>query len=309
MYIKFIAHAGLYVEEGGFSLLIDPWFTDSTREKPLMHSLSGHTTIDFQTPQARDAADAFSPNAILLSHFHAHHGPRTDLVAFAERQKPLIIAHPDVGDTNRAAQEHFSAYPKTEFMPLADHGTFRAGPFTITALSHTVPLHTAWHIATRSGSMLHVADARVNKEISLTTVDPIWNTFREFKADIIFISAAGNSLRKTTKEGVKEIRESANMSPIQGARITQLLKPRVATLIGCYNHSIWQGRSEYLLPAAVAEEQFYWAASWLTPETKCIFAKPGHTYGIGDTALAESVDTFIPGQTFKDTLKQIWNRS
>ena len=309
MYIKFIAHAGLYLKEGSFSLLVDPWFTDSTREKPLMQSLSGHTTIDFQTPEAHDAADAFSPNAILLSHFHAHHGPHADLVTFAERQNPLLIAHPDVGDTNRTAREFFSAYSKTELLPLADRGTLRVGPFTITALSHAVPMHTAWHIATHRGSILHVADARVNRDMSRTTVDPLWNIFSELKANIIFLSAAGNSLRKTTKEGTRDILESGCMSPIQGAKIIQRLKPQVATLIGCYNHSIWQGRSEYLLPAAVAEEQFYWAASWLAPETKCVFAKPGHTYGIADSDLAGKVDTFITGLTFKEKLKEIWNRS
>ncbi|MBI3420886.1 MAG: MBL fold metallo-hydrolase [Candidatus Sungbacteria bacterium] len=308
MFIKFISHAGIFLEEGAFSLLIDPWFTDSTLVSPLMHSLSGHTTIDFQIPQAKDAINSFSPNAILLSHFHAHHGPRADLVAFAARQNPLLIAHPDAGGVNQTAKAHFSVYPKVALMPLADQGTLRVGPFFITALSHTVPLHVAWHVVTKTGSILHIADARANAKISQNSLDPLWNAFVELKPNIVFISASGNSSR-VQKEGVREIREAATMSAIGGARILQLLKPQAASLIGCYNHSIWKNRSEYILPTSAAEEQFYWAASWLAPETKCIFAKPGHTYGIGDGSLAGEVDTFVSGPTFREKLKEIWNRT
>lgn len=307
MFIKFISHAGLYVEEDGYSLLIDPWFTDSTLIKPLLQSLSGHTTIDFQIPEAKDTIDQFSPHAILLSHFHAHHGPHADLVALAAKQRQLTIAHPHIENINQTAAGHFREYPKTELTPLTDQNTLQIGPFTITALSHTVPMHLAWHVSTHSGSIMHIADARINTRSSERHVDPLWDKFVPFRPHIAFISASGNSSR-FQKEGVPTIRESLTMSPIEGAKIFQLLKPQVGTLIGCYNHSIWKNRNEYIMPAAVAEEQLYWAASWLAPEMKCIFAKPGHTYGIGDKKLAGAVDTFVSGATFKDAIKKIWNR-
>lgn len=308
MLVKFISHAGLYVEEGGYSLLIDPWFTDSTLTKPLLQSLSGHTTIDFQIPEIRDTIDQFAPNAILLSHFHAHHGPHADLIALAAQARPLIIAHPDIEGVNETASRHFTSYKKIKLLPLTDRGIMRLGPFTITALSHTVPMHLAWHVSTDSGSILHIADARINTKSSEKNLDPLWDTFVPLMPHIVFISASGNSSRYQ-KEGGRGIKESLTMSPIEGGKIIQLLKPEIATLIGCYNHSIWKNRNEYIMPAAIAEDQMYWAVSWLAPDTKCVFAKPGHTYGIGDNRLAGKVDTFILARTFKGTIKKMWSQS
>lgn len=293
MFLKFIAHAGFYIECGKNSLLVDPWFTDSSLAEPIIRSPGGHVTIDFQIPPTRERPESFSPDAVLISHLHSHHAQLSDLYALVNRGKPVQIAFPDGGAGNAKIIQSFEQFENIQLTPCKDQQSLRVGAFTLTALSHTVPNHLAWHITTSSGSFLHIADARLNTDQRKREIDPVWQKFNNLRPHLAVLSAAGNSLQ-IQGEGVKDIGEAMTLTPIEGAKIIQLINPKAASLIGCYNHSIWKNRIEYIRPAPLVEDEFYWALSWLAPQVKCIFMKPGYAFGFGDPLSQGQVDTFIP---------------
>ncbi len=299
MLVNFIAHAGVSIKEKGglvfgkeTSLLIDPWFTDSTVEKPIMEVIYGYPTIDFQIPKTIDRTENYTPNIILLSHLHAHHSPAIDLFSLAGKSKKLIIAHPDLGEKNAEIKNRFAQFPQVELRPSLNGNKFTVGNFHITAIEHTVKNHLAWYVVSSSGSVLHITDAKLNRDSKKREIDEVWKSFENLNPNLLLISAGGNSNRRE-KEGKRYILEASCLTPVEGANITKLINPKVVSLIGIYNHSIWKNRTEFIPPTSFSEDAFHWATSWLSPEIKCVFMKPGHTFGIGDVLLATDVDTYI----------------
>ncbi len=293
MKVTFIAHAGISIKEEGKEILIDPWFTDSSIEHPLIRAVWGkHSTIDFQIPKTSDRPENHLPDGVLVSHFHTHHAPQHDVMALADRSEKLLFGHPDQGERNSQVQMAFSSYPNVKIRAFTHKESEKVGPFLIQGLMHTVPRHIAWSVSTGQGSILHIADPMFNRDNAIRKLDPLWDEFR-LSPDIVFINAGGNSLRYE-KDGQRFIMESAAVSPVEAAQIVAHIAPRAASLIGCYNHSMWKNHSEYIPPAPQIEEEFYWALSWLAPTVKFIPLKPGHSFGIKNSVYCGAVDTYLP---------------
>ncbi len=286
MQVTFIAHAGIAITEGDQEILIDPWFTDSTIDHPLIEPIAGYPTIDFQIPKTLDVPSAHTPDAVLISHFHSHHAPHDDIMSLVARSagtKRTLFGHPDIGERNVAVSNTFAIWPHVEVTPMRGDDTRVVGACSVRARTHTVPNHLAWHIESAAGSVLHIADPVLNTDNAKRVVDEAWEAFRDLAPSVLFINAGGNSLRRE-KDGVRTVLESGALSPVEAAKVVALIRPRLVSLIGCYNHSVWRNRQEYIPPAGQVEEEFAWALSWLAPEVRFVAAKPGYTYGIGESA-------------------------
>jgi L-ascorbate metabolism protein UlaG (beta-lactamase superfamily) len=292
MKITFIAHAGISIEEAGHEILIDPWFTDSSLQSPILKSLFGHATIDFQIPKTDDTPQNHTPGAILVSHFHTHHAPHDDIVTLVSQTDAVLFGHPDLGENNDHIQTLFVAWPQARVRAFSDGDRETNGPFSIRGMTHTVPKHTAWFVSTGEASMLHIADPVLNRDNAVRLRDTVWDRFSKLAPDVLFISAGGNSFRRE-KDGKRSIVESATLSPVEAAKVTARIHPRAVSLIGCYNHSVWRNRQEYIPPSHQIEDEFYWALSWLAPSVKFVPLKPGHTFGIGDVPQCGLVDTYL----------------
>ena len=295
MLVKFIAHAGVYIEEGHEAVLIDPWFSDSTTTQPLMQSIGGgHTTIDFQIPPANIDIGALRPDLILISHFHAHHSNRNDILALVAQSsdRAIRVAYPDLPERDEQVRAALEPFPSVAASKMISGDVIDTGTFEIKCFAHTVRGHLAWLVRSATGAALHIADAALNRDNSLRTLDPVWDSFANLCPDLVFVSAGGNSVRKVSGS-TRYLSESVTLSPIEAAQLLETIRPRASTLIGCYNHSVWRSRVEFIPPSSLIEEQFEWAHSWLLPDARFVRARPGHTFGIGDPQLAMSVDTFI----------------
>ena len=293
MIIRFIAHAGFSIEEEKHQLLIDPWFTDSTVESPLMQPVVGYNTVDFQVPKTTESIDTYHPNTILVSHFHGHHAVYNDLMELAAHSERLSFCFPDIGEEDNAkVAQTFAIWPQVETVSFQNKDIKPYGPFSVQGLAHTVPRHIAWHVKSKTGSILHIADPCINRDSMNRHIGEEWKQFEGLRPDLLCINAGGNSLRRE-KDGRRYLVDNAGLSPVEGARIAQLIQPKAVCLIGCYNWSIWRNRSEYIMPAPIVEEELYWALSWLTPDVKFLTLKPGNTIGTGNLLLAGVADHYI----------------
>jgi L-ascorbate metabolism protein UlaG (beta-lactamase superfamily) len=283
MLVKFIAHAGIYIQEGESSLLIDPWFTDSSLEDPILESLGGGKTIDFQLPKTNERIETYAPAAVLVSHFHAHHAPARDILTLAERPTTRLFAYPDSPE-GEVAKERLAKFAHLSTAAAKDGDTFGVGSLQVTALSHTNKNHLAWLIEGKDGKVLHLTDAFLSKDPT-QIIDPVWQKFYGLKPDLAFIAAGRNSLRTKKAEFTeRDIHESNTLSPIQAAKLAALIEPQTVALIGMYNHSVWKGRVEFIPNAALTEEEFYWALSWLCPSARFVRMFPGHTFTRGEAS-------------------------
>lgn len=296
MFIRFIAHAGFYIEEKGYSIFLDPWFFDSVIERPIIESIGGgFKTIDFQIPQSTDSPERYAPDAILISHFHPHHSPARDIRALCENSlskgKKIKIFFPTPSAT---MEENIRAKVPgdVEKVGVSPGDTFSIGPFSITAKEHTVPYHTAWHVASPSGSLLHIADGRLNKDNFLRRPDPVWENLHGISPSFLFLSAGGHSER-AEKNNEHLIIPAGIFTPVEAAEIVKIVTPKAASLVGIYNHSIWKNRHEYIQPAPFCEDEFQWAASWLSPQTRHVRLTPGMTLGIGEDSISPMCEVYM----------------
>ena len=157
-----------------------------------------------------------------------------------------------------------------------------AGPFTITAKSHTVPFHLVWTVKSNTGSIIHIADGALNKDESRREVDPVWRELKPLHADFLFLTSGGHSDRIITKEGVRKIVGPGVVTAVEAAKVVQSISPKNVGLIGIYNHSIWKNRVEYVPPTSQIEEEFEWAHTWLSQTIKSFRLRPGVTFLIGE---------------------------
>ncbi len=296
MLVRFIAHAGLYIEEEGYSIFLDPWFSDSTIERPIIESIGGgFKTIDFQIPQSTDSVERYAPDAIFISHFHPHHSSAKDIRALCENSlskgKKIRIFFPTPSQT---MEENIRAKlpGDVDKVAAAPRDTFAVGPFSIEAKEHTVPYHTAWHITSPSGAVLHIADGRFNKDQFLRKPDPVWEKLKGLSPSFLFLSAGGHSQR-VEKNNERLIMPAGIFTPTEAAEIAKIVAPKAASLIGIYNHSIWKNRYEYIQPAPFCEDEFQWAISWLSPQTRHVRLTPGLTLGTGEEHLMPTSEIYI----------------
>ncbi len=281
MKVTFIAHSGIHVTVGGASVLIDPWFTDSTVDEPIIESIgSSHKTIDFQIPKTLESILDYDPDIILLSHFHTHHAPLRDIVTLCKKAtKEVHVFFPETN--NQKIFSVLGALPRVRLVAVGEDQQFTVAGITVRGIRHTVEHHRSWFIKGSEGllgkshSVLHIADARMNSDTTMRTFDEIWTKYYSLNPDVMFLGAGANSLRRVANDGEHRIIEATVFTPTEAARLVAKIKPKCVSIIGCYNHSVFAGRTEYVLPQPYIEEGFYWAASWLAPETKCFFLKPG----------------------------------
>ncbi|MDO8408301.1 MAG: MBL fold metallo-hydrolase [bacterium] len=297
MLVRFIAHAGISIEEEDFSILIDPWFFDSTPEYPVIESIGGgFKTIDFQIPRTTEKIEGYAPDAILVSHFHPHHSPVRDIRLLCQNSlaqgKQINLFHPlPSGAIEKNLQERVG--PGVTRHGMEPGETCTIGPCTIEAKEHTMPFHRAWYVTSKTGSVLHIGDGTINKDSTSRLTDPVWEQLRGLAPSVLFLSSGGHNLRLTDKDGKRRIREAGICTPVEAARVAQVVQPRVVAAFGFYNHSIFKNRIEHILPAPQTEEEFQWAVSWLAPETRNVRLTPGYTFGIGDTNLRATCDTYL----------------
>jgi len=291
MIVTFIAHAGVALSAEGTEICIDPWFFDSTREEPIIESLSGKSTIDFQVPRTKEDIATHTPRGIFVSHFHAHHAPKKDITLLASQGQEVIFGYPSLGAGNSLIQKYFHNSKQVTTLPFEHMQMTNIGPWVVTGLTHNVPGHIAWLIQSASGSVLHIADAHMNASSKKRELGPEWNAYAGLKPELLLLSAGGNFVRITKEE--KPVLHLAGMSPVEAAQLVQLIQPKAVALIGVYNRSVWNGKSEFVRSSASVEEEFQWDVDWLAPHTKVLLLRPGHTIGIGNTRVASGVDFFI----------------
>ena len=118
----------------------------------------------------------------------------------------------------------------------------------------------------------------------------VWKTYSKLEPDILFLSAGRSSLRIQQRKEQRII-EHAGISPIQGALVTSLIRPKIVGLMGIHNHSIWKNFTEYRAEATATESKFSWALDWLAPGIKQILLRPGHTFSLGN--IAPEADTAL----------------
>ncbi len=296
MKVTFIAHAGICIEEADTSILIDPWFTSSNFRTPILEGFLNQQAIDFQIPSGGAHVSQYARACgVFLSHFHTHHAPKKDLLDLVSLRKPegVFIGYPSLKPEEDAALAHtfHQANPDVTLRGFHDKETFTLGSLTIEARTHTVPGHYAWHVKGATGSILHIADPYGNRNPDNVVLDELWDSFSHYKPDILFLNAGGNSLKGHSGD-TPIIREQRCLTPGQAAMLTQKLEPKVVSLIGCYNRSLWNGTTEYARPSYIIEDEFYWGVRWVAPSVRCVFARPGHQYSIGEADLA-AADTYI----------------
>jgi hypothetical protein len=155
------------------------------------------------------------------------------------------------------------------------------GQFRVTGYVQPAPDHLAYLVDTAGGRVLHLADPIVNRDLDSRKLDPLWERFADLRPDLLFLSAGGNCTRGMANRGGKPwIQEHSIVSPVEAARVAALIKPKVAAVIGIYNNSIWKGRAEFVLPAGIVEEAFYWALEHLAPEIGVVTLKPGFLFDL-----------------------------
>ena len=297
MLVRFISHAAISIEESGYNILIDPWFLDSTQEHHLIKSIGGgFDTIDFQIPQTTEKISQYTPDAIFVSHFHPHHSPMRDINILCQNaianKKEIIIGYPTPNEQMENALSE--RIPKGVIKKPMAHGvSITVGPFTIESKQHTVPFHNAWYIRSQKGSVLHLADGAINKDIFNRKVDNAWMALEKIKPDILFISSGGHSARETNKDGTRTIREAGIFTAVEAAKVTRIIEPKAVALIGCYNHSIWKNRHEYIRQASQVLEEFDWAISYLNSDIKHLYIKPGNIFAINEPSYIKKCSAYF----------------
>lgn len=291
MLVRFINQSGLVIEQDGFCLMVDPWFIPSTFNNFALKGIVPPTlTVDFQLKPTRDLVTSFKPNAILISLLHPHHSPLVEIYTLiSQARTPVTLATPVMTEqSNQSVRKVLNDFlDKIELRSCRSGETFEIGPFKVRAMSHTFEqTHLGWHIQSNEGSVLHLVDARINRDPSSRTLDSIWNEYRDLKPDLLFIGAGGRTTA-VSNDGKFDLREGEMMSPIEAARLTAFIAPRVAMSCGNINHSIRERQADYTLPYSLAEDQFAWALHKVAPKTKTLALQPGYVFTLkgGDVSL------------------------
>ena len=167
MLIKFLHHASFYLENQGYGLMTDPWFTSSTIEKPVLQSLlPSQKTIDFQVPDHQYDMSMFLPKVFLISHLHTHHAHLEDIKYFLKKSLGVIdICIPKVskGMYQSILQGLGDLREKARITMCGHLDSHSFGPYTVTSFEQIHGHHNIWYVSSASGSFMHLADLGTNK--------------------------------------------------------------------------------------------------------------------------------------------------
>lgn len=158
MRIKWLGWAGVEIESGGATLVVDP-LGDPTAT----FASFGELARDVELPEVHAAAPG-SAVAALVTHLHRDHA---DAGALAAALAPGgAVHHPQAaGELNLAVAqaEHELGAAGLERRSVAAWETFTAGPFTCTALPAVDGLgdpQVAWCVEAEGRRVLHLGDTR-----------------------------------------------------------------------------------------------------------------------------------------------------
>lgn len=278
--VQFINQAGLFIEEQGFSVCIDPWLIPSSINNPQLRAVAPSSwTMDFHLRQTRNVLSAYSPNCILTSVIHPHHSPLVEIYTLATQCQSLILATPQLqGGQEQEIHKIFSTFDQRVNLRICTPGMeFSIGPLTIRAVAHPQAHHMGWLVSSNRASVLHLSDARINSDTNLRALDEVWQPLKNLKPTFMFVSAGGRSTRLEIDQH-RIIEECSIMSPTEAARLVAHINPRLAATFGTFNHSIRERTLDYTLPFALVEDQFEWALDYLAPHVKTIRLKPGQSF-------------------------------
>ena len=287
MTIRFIAHAGFEVFSKGLSLMIDPWFTSSSFEMPIIEGiLPGAKTIDFQIPESHDKVSEFKPDAIFLSHYHTHHSPMVDVIQLATKKPNCLIAGPSPKNEliGAISDRIKSLAPQAKLEFFSHRKKISLEHFVIEAFEHPAKGHLGWIIEGEGQKIIHLADAIVNSDFNDRRLDSSWDFLKDLRPDLLLLSAGGN-VTKGLYNGKAYLQEHSILSPFEAARLTEFIMPKSVGVMGVFHHSIWKSRAEFALPSSIAEEQFTWAANILCPSVHVIPLRPGYSIDLNKAEL------------------------
>lgn len=293
MTIDFIGHAGFAITKDGVQILVDPWLTPSTFEKPIISGMfSKHQSIDYLIPEPIHRHDSFNPDIILLSHHHGHHSSAHDITYWLDNsQKQITVISPDIdsGYQNTSFATTLRNYENRHrflFIPKDEEIYFE--PFHIRTLSHTVPHHFGFFIKSPDGSFLHLADAKANRLAWDRRLDPIWMKFLDLSPS--FLALTGGSLSsRLGADQERHIVENVFMSPVEAANLSAAIRPLAVGLMGFFNFSVWKNRHEYGFSAVENESYFNWALTHLNPSIRNILCRPGLRLELEDGKIASRI--------------------
>lgn len=277
--VRFIAHAGINFVSSGVSFAVDPWIYSSELDYPVVQGFPGSKTIDFIIPEPKNTVSDISPDVVLLSHFHTHHSPLREFVEFAKNKKITLIC-PSMTDwafesLQKSLDENVFNNIKFEFVEKDREFDFNG--VKVKAMTQTQIGHIVFLIEGINSSVLHVVDAAVNEDINNISFSKTWDKLLNVSPDFLFVGAAGHA-RRFIVDGKRYINENETFSPVQASKFAGLVNAVNVAPIGIYNHSIGNGRVEYVTPPGLVEHEFYWALSFLFSNIKFRTLKPGDTF-------------------------------
>ncbi len=282
MKVKFIGHSGIAISEGDDTILIDPWFYSSEFDYPVLEGiLPPNRSIDFQIPEPRDKIENFKPRAIFVSHFHTHHSPLKDIRQLLKQRPGCVLGFPQISDENKKKiQENLGEEGQNvELVGLENNQQVTIGTLKITALTHVTRYHLAFLIEGEHGRILHLTDAKMNRFDSDKRPDVLWSPYQNLSPDMLFI-ASGSHTSRFHKDEAPLLALEQTLTPLEAARLTTWINPKVACIFGLFNQSIWKNRLEYVLPTHVVEEQFDWALRHMGPHIRCLPVRPGFMFEV-----------------------------
>lgn len=282
MQIKFTGHSGLAISDGHQTIMIDPWFYSSTLETPVLQGvLPPNQTIDFQIPEPKDQVKDFKPDAIFVSHFHTHHSPLKEIRELSQKNKNCVLGFPKISkDISQKIQQALGAECEhVQMLPLENQSETKIGSLKIRALTHTADGHLAYFIESPSGSVLHLTDAKMNLATNDKRMDALWKPYKSLSPDILFIASGGHTL-KFFSQGKPGLALETTLTPLEAARVTSWIDPKVACIFGLFNQSIWKNQLEFVLPSHVVEEQYAWALQHMSPQIRTLPIRPGFCFEV-----------------------------
>lgn len=274
--LRFIGHAGVWLKTEEGSLAVDPWLYSSSFQNPILRGMQPHQrTIDFLIPRPVFKGIDIAPDIILLSHFHTHHAPLESIKKFAGL-KPIRVICP-------ALSEEDHTWLRSALGDLYEKITFEASDearehtfpnLTVRVFTHPQEHHLGFAVKTPEQHFVHVTDACANTNRNMLSLDPMWNTVRDIKPDMLFISAA-NHLSRWGAGSERTVGEHSTLSATQAAKITAMMGAKRVGLIGMDNFSIWDSAVEYAHTAEAIENEFQWVIDYLAPNVEFIPLRPG----------------------------------
>lgn len=292
--VEFIAHAGFSLREDGYEILIDPWFYSSTPDYPVIESLlPPHRSIDFQTPATQRRPHHYRPNAILISHFHSHHSPRRDIQELCWAQECVALLYPTLDPRQQATLSDYlqAQIPHARPVPVAAMEMVEMGPFKVHRIFHPHDDHASWLVTSRWARFLHVADAPINRYWHERRVDRGWRDYAGLQPDWLVVSAGGHSQIAKERRAARQSGGAAApgdadaqgmlfhhhgiMDSLEACSLAELLRPKLFSLMGYFNHSFFRNNHEFVLPSHVVEEQLEWGKRALSPGISVTSLHPG----------------------------------